>query len=517
MSDAILYQPSEWQRRFHATTKLGIHEVLGAGAAGPGKTWALLNDCNDQITIEHERCAGLPNPKTGKLERHKHHLEWGTSRGWALHLRRTRLNLEQSIVIARKLFTAMDPGVQWNESRSTFVFTSGFRYQFGHCKDPNDWENFMSFEFSAIYFDELTQFNEEQYDQICTRLRSSDPVLRLMLKIRSMSNPLMRREKEEAFVIHDPHWVRRRFVDKAPEGNVIFKQKLTRKDGTFEWYKTLYMPARLHDNPDKDYVAKYEIQLLKAPPHMRAALLEGDWYVTEGSFFAEYWNKSLHVCAPFKCPRDWRFFRSMDWGFKAFGCIHWFSMDEEETLFLIREMKFRKKLDKEVAAAAKVIEMDLGLWDERRDESRITGVADTQLWEKRGQSGPDMASNFRDAGMPWRPAEKGPGSNALHAARIVKRLTDHDEGTKTPGLVIFHTCQYIISSLPAIQGSLDNPEEPASGGDDHGYDTLKYGVSYASRGRAGIPEVAPLREAWEDEEETHQARRGRHGYGQELC
>ena len=43
---------------------------------------------------------------------------------------------------------------------------------------------------TAIYFDELTAFNEEQYDQITTRLRSSDAVLGTMLKVRSMSNPM---------------------------------------------------------------------------------------------------------------------------------------------------------------------------------------------------------------------------------------------------------------------------------------------------------------------------------------
>jgi len=464
MSEAVVYNPSEWQRRFHNTTRMGINEVLGAGAAGPGKTYALLGDIFDQVVVEHERCA---NPK------HKHALKWGQSTGWALHLRRTRLNLEQTIALSHKLFKAIDPGAQWNEQKSTWTFTSGFRYQFGHCKDPNDWESFMSFEFSAIYFDELTQFNEEQYDQICTRLRSSDPVLSLMLKIRAMSNPLMRREGADNFTINDPNWVRRRFVDKAPQGNVVFKKKLTRKDGTVEWYKTLYMPAKLHDNPNKDFVKQYEIKLLNSPPHIRQALLEGDWYVTEGSFFAEYWNKTLHVIQPFKCPRDWRFFRSMDWGFKVFGCIHWFAIDEEETLYCIRELKFKNKLDVEVAEMVKQYETDLGLWDTGRKCSRITGVADTQIFEQRGQSGVSIGENFRLKGVPWEGAKKGPGSNRQHAANIIKRLTDHDDGTKSPGLVIFEGCRYIIATLPAIQTSLDDPEEPQSGGDDHGYDCLR--------------------------------------------
>lgn len=517
MTETIVYQPSEWQRRFHATTQRGINEVLGAGAAGPGKTMCLVCDIFDQVVVEHERAFGIQDPMTGKVRQHKYRTGPGRSTGWALHLRRTVKNLEQTIVLSQKLFKAIDPNAQWSESKSTWTFASGFRYQFGHCKDPNDWENFMSFEFSAIYYDELTQFNEEQYDQINTRLRSTDPVLSTMLKIRAMSNPLMRREQGESFTVNDPNWVRRRFVDKAPQGNTIFKKKLTRRDGTVEWYKSLYMPAKLHDNPNKDFVRQYELRLLNSPHHIRQALLEGDWYVTEGSFFAEYWNRSLHVVKPFKCPRDWKFLRSMDWGFKVFGCIHWFAMDEEETLYVIRELKFKNKLDTEVAAMVKVVEMDLGLWDERRNCSRITGPADTQLWTALGQAGATMGENFRLKGVPWVRAMKAAGSNQVHAQNVIKRLTDHDDGTKTPGLVFFDTCKYIIQTLPAIQTSLDNPDEPQTGGDDHAWDCLKYGVTYASRGRMGIQDLARLRDPWEEEEQGVAPRRGRHGYGQELC
>lgn len=516
-ADGVIYRPSEWQRRFHATTKLGIRHVLGAGAAGPGKTTALLYDAVDQITVEHERCSGVVD-EAGKVRRHKHHLEWGTSTGWALHLRRTVKQLVQTIRLSKLAFPAIDAGAKWNEQATTWTFSSGYTYQFGHCKDPNSWEDFMSSAYSAIYFDELTAFNEEQYDQVTTRLRSDDPVMSLMLKVRSMSNPLMRRDAGDNFIINDPHWVRRRFVDPCREGNVVHWKKIRMADGTSERVGWLYMPAKLSNNPNKQFVRQYEITLREKPIHIQKALLEGDWYVTEGSFFAEYWKQDLHVIQPFKCPRDWRFFRSMDWGFKAFGCIHWFAMDEEETLYVIRELKFKGKLAEEVAAMVKVIEKDLGLWDDARHCSRITGVADTQLWEQRGQSGANMGEAFRLKGVPWQRAMKGPGSNQTHAANIIKRLTDHDDGTKTPGIVFFEGCKYVIQGLPAIQTNPDNSEEPQSGGDDHFYDCLKYGTTYASRGRAGVPAVRKLRKPWEeDEDAAPAARRGRHGYGQELC
>lgn len=505
--EPLLYKPSDWQQRFHSLTKLGVRHALGAGAAGPGKTTCLLFDAVDQITVEHERCQN---------RKHKHHIQWGQSKGWVLHLRRTRLQLEQTIVLARRAFVAIDPGVEWNEQKSTFTFTSGLKYQFGHCKDPHDWENYMSFEFTAIYFDELTQFNEEQYDQICTRLRTTDPVLMLMLKVRSMSNPLMRKEGTENFVINDPNWVRRRFVDPNPMGNQIFWKKLKMSDGSVERVGSVYMPAKLRDNPDKVFVRQYEATLREQPLHIQKALLEGDWYVTVGSFFAEYWQQALHVCKAFRVPGDWRFFRSMDWGFKAPGCIHWFALDDDDTLYVIKELKFKGKTDSEVAAMVQVVEEELDLWDEKRNESRITGVADTQLWEQRGQSGENMAEVFRKRGVPWLRADKK--SRQTNAGHIIKRLTDHADGTKTPGLVFFESCRYIVQTLPAIQTSQHNSEEPQDGGDDHAYDTLAYGCAYASKGKAAIPPKRAPKDEWEDEDSVSNARRrGRHGYGQELC
>lgn len=510
----ILYEPSPWQRAFHSTAAMGIREVLGGGAAGPGKTTALLNDCNDQIAIEHERCAGIEDPVTGKKRPHKHQLQWGTSTGWALHLRRTRTMLEQTIAKSKLLFKAIDPGADWNEQKSTWTFSSGFKYQFGHCKDPDDYLQYYSSEFSWIGFDELTQFLESQYMQIGSRLRSSDPVLSLMLRIRSMTNPFQKQEGSEVFVTRDPRWVWKRFVEPDPKGNVVRWRKIQMSDGTFERSGILYMPARLEHNPDKEFRRKYEINLRTMPIHIQAALLKGDWNVTEGSFFAEYWREDLHVCKPFTPSKDWRYFRSMDWGFKAPGVIHWWALDDDDTLWCIKEFKFQGKTDVEVAAAVRAIEETLGLWD--GEESLITGPADNQLWEQRGSATKSMGHVFAEKGVPWVKADKR--SRITNAGHVIKRLRDHDDGTKVPGLVFFSSCRYIISTLPSVQTSPHNSEEPADGGDDHAIDSVFYGVAYASKGKGAVPPKRTVKDEWEQEDGGRDTlRKGRYGYGQELC
>ncbi len=498
MNDKPFYSPSEWGHIFH---NLPHNEALGAGAAGPGKSLILLMEPMQQIVVEHERCMNPDHPE---------HIPWGTSSGWALHLRRTRPMLEPSIKRSHRMFKHIDPGATWNENKMTWTFRSGYLYQFGHCHDTTDWENFLSFEFSIILFDELVQFEEEQYDQIISRLRSSDPVLRTMLKVRAMSNPLMRKQVGENFSIKDPNWVRKRFVVPAPNGKETLYRELTMGDGRKVKRTSIYMPATLHDNPDKDFVASYEETLQGMKPHIRQALLYGNWYITEGSFFGDVWNPQLHTCEPFAIPKEWPKFRSMDWGYKKPGSIHWVAMDEDENLFFFRELKFQGMHDDEVAHAIEQIETGYGLW--KNGKSLITGPADNQLWEKRGDSAKSKAEVMAAHGVNWFPADKR--SRLRNAELLDKRLKDHDGGTKTPGIVFFKNCTEIIKLIPAIQTSDKNSEEPADGNDDHPFDSTLYACAAASHGRVGIQWTSEEDEEFRKEKQSK--RRGRWGYGSEA-
>jgi phage terminase large subunit len=503
--NAPIYKASEWGARYHA---LDTHEALGAGSAGPGKTWVLLADPLYQIQVEHERCLKPEHP---------HHNEWGMSTGWALHLRRTRPMLEQTISRAHRLFPSVDPGVRWDAQKTTFTFSSGYKFQFGHCKDQNDWEIYLSNEYTHIAWDELVQFEEEQYDQVNTRLRSADPVLKRMLKIRAMSNPLMRRGREDNFSVRDPRWVRKRFVDPFPAGNKVLKRKIVMGDGTVRWRRWVYLPAKLSDNPDPTFVAQYEFELRSAKPHIRKALLDGDWYVTANSFFAEEWEPRLHVCKPFHIPKDWPRFRSGDWGFKVPGCIHWWAMDPDGNLFCYREFTFKGKTDAEVAKEVQAIEELDGVWDKAKRRSRLTGPMDNQLWEQRGDSGESKAEVFAKAGIEWIQADKR--SRQTGAERLTKRLRDHQGGTTTPGIVFFDACTEAIRTIPALNTSERNPNEPEDGGDDHWYDSVVYACSYASLGRSVVT-GGYRRESDDfddDDRRVSGQNRGRYGYGSSVC
>lgn len=501
MSEYV-YKPSAWGEIYHNVV---VDELLGAGAAGPGKTEVLLNDANFQIFEEHKRCE--------QSSTHPFPLRWGQSRGWALHLRRTVPQLAPTIKRSHEIFPYIDPKARWIASEHTWIFSSGYRYQFGHCKDPDDWENYYSAEFTWIGFDEAIQFLEEQYDQIKTRLRTSDPVLSRMLKCRLMSNPVIKRQTNESFVTRNPLWLRKRFVDPAPEGKKKLKRRIVLEDGSTVWRTRMYLPATLWDNPNKQFVKDYEVTLQEAKPHIRQALLYGNWYATEDSFYADVWSPQIHICQPFRIPDEWPRFRSMDWGYKNPGCVHWYAMDDDKNLYVIRELTFREKTDVEVARMIREIEFSMGTWQHKR--SILSGPADTQLWEERGETGRTKAQAMALHGVYWTKADKR--SRQHNAEQLVKRLKDHRGGKTTAGLVVFNTCRKLIETLPTIQTDPHDAEVPGDGGDDHWHDSLLYAVAYASRGRVGVARTAKVKQPWELEDEedavAKKERRGRLGYG----
>jgi hypothetical protein len=507
VTEPALYVASEWGAKYHSLTH---NEALGAGSAGPGKSLVLLMDPLPRVLFEHKRCELDPT--------HPLFLEWGKSKGWALHLRRTLPMLRQTIERANQYFPAIDPsakgvGLGWSAADNTFTFSSGYKVEFGHCREKTDYQRYLSNQYDWLGLDELVQFEEEQYDQLSLRVRSDDPVLMKQLKIRAMSNPLTDFEGMEGVTLSNPQWVRDRFVRPCPQGGKTHWRWITRRDGTREKRNWIYLRATLYDNPNKEFVKIYEAQLLAGKPHLRQAYLEGDWEVTAGSFFADVWDAKIHICDPFKVPKDWLRFRSMDWGFKAPGVIHWWAMDPDGNLFCIREHRFQGKKASEVAKDVKDIEGEMNLWTGSR--SAITGPADTQLWEERGVTAMSMAEEFMRAGVPWLKAEKGPGSRARNAARIYQRLEDHGHHTTTPGIVFFRGCRYIIQTLPGIQTDPKDINSPQDGGEDHAFDSTAYACAFASRGRLGIPKRLNDDDDY-DLPPKPREEMGRYGYGGRL-
>ena len=445
------YIPSPWQTEFHANR---ADEMLGGGSAGPGKSMALLMDANEQIVVEHARCAA------GEVS-------WGKSTGWALHLRREFPRLEQTIHRSHRLFRTLDPGAKYDGGSHKWTFSSGYQYQFGHLKEADSFLNYRSNEYSWLGIDELGEIEtKDPYDELVLRVRSADRVLSKMLKVRATSNPW-------------GNWVRDYFVDPAPQGRKVIRRKVRMEDGTSEERTRMFLPARLSDNPDAEFRRQYELNLQTKAPHIRAALLLGDWYVVAGSFFADIFDLARVVIKPFKIPSGWRRMRSGDWGWTQETAIHWWAVSPDNEMICYRERTFngpkaREKLDAYgVAMRIKEIEMDAGEWDRLRNRSRITGPMDHNLWSETGHRGMTMAHDMSRAGVNWTKASKG---RRQCAQQVVKRLMMKGYNDR-PALLFFEDCTKAISTIPALPTD-DSPEangeSPKKCPYDHWYDSVSY-------------------------------------------
>lgn len=216
----------------------GRGEVLYGGAGGGGKSVALLIAAAQYVT----------QPGYAAL---------------ILRRRFTQLAKAESILALAKSWWLARPDVHWHEQSRTFTFPSGAVVQFGHMDDLNARYDYQGAVYQYVGYDELTQFVEEMYTYLFTRLRrrADSP---LPLRMRAASNP--------GGVGHT--WVKARFVDPK-----------SRRAGAG------FVPAKLADNPNVDR-ASYEASLAGSDLITRQQILDGNWDAVEGGRFRAAWLRA---------------------------------------------------------------------------------------------------------------------------------------------------------------------------------------------------------------------------------
>lgn len=154
-------------------------------------------------------------------------------------------------------------GAVWNGSERSWTFpTSGAAatLRFGYLSDAQDKYRYSSSEFQYIAFDELTEFPEDDYLFLFSRLRKTKS-LAAPLRMRSASNP--------GGLGHA--WVKQRFI--APHARVDARG--------VQWNGEIaYLPATIDDNPALD-AERYRRSLRHLPALTRERLMSGDWSLRE--------------------------------------------------------------------------------------------------------------------------------------------------------------------------------------------------------------------------------------------
>ena len=448
----IIFKPNPGpQTHFLAASE---REVLYGGAAGGGKSYAMLADPLRYMV--HPQFSGLL-------------------------LRHTTEELRELIWKSQEMYPKIYPGIKWSERKMQWVAPSGARLWFSYLDRDEDVLRYQGLAFSWVGFDELTQWPTPfPWNYMRSRLRSTASDLPIYM--RATTNP------------GGPGhaWVKKMFVDPAAPGkafwatdidtgNTLTYPKGHSKDGQ-PLFKRRFIPAMLVDNPYLAEQGDYETMLLSLPEHQRKQLLEGNWDVAEGAAFSEF-NRQIHVIDPFEIPRNWVKFRSCDYGYGSFSAVLWFAVTPSEQVIVYRELYVSKVLAKDLAKM--VLEL------EQNDGQIRYGVLDSSCWHKRGDTGPSLAEQMIMEGCRWRPADRSAGSRVAGKNEIHRRL-QVDDFTEEPRLVIMSNCTNLISQLPTLPLDKANPEDiDTKINFDHLYDALRYGIM--SRPRFSVWDYDPAK------------------------
>ena len=437
----VVFKPNDGpQTEFLAASE---REVLYGGAAGGGKSYAMLAD--PLRYFGHSDFSGLL-------------------------LRHTTEELRELIYKSQELYPKIWPGIKWSERKMQWTAPSGARLWMSYLDRDEDVLRYQGLAFSWIGFDELTQWpTPYAWNYMRSRLRATAPDLPVFM--RATTNPGGRGHS----------WVKKMFIDPAP-ANTSFSAvdietgvALTFPEGHSKAGEPLFIrrfiPASLMDNPYLAASGDYEAMLLSLPEQQRRQLLHGDWDIKEGAAFTEF-NRHQHVVEPFDVPKNWRKFRACDYGYGSYSAVLWFTIAPDEQLIVYRELYVSKVLATDLADMVLDLEVD--------DGNIKYGVLDSSLWHKRGDTGPSLAEQMIMKGCRWRPSDRSKGSRVSGKNELHRRL-QVDEYTGEARLVFFDNCVNTISQIPAIPLDKNNPEDVDTKAEDHLYDALRYGIKSRPR------------------------------------
>jgi len=432
----IIFKPNVGPQTFFLAA--AEREVLYGGAAGGGKSYAMLAD--PLRYMGHPQYSGLL-------------------------LRHTTEELRELIWKSQEMYPKIYPGIKWSERKMQWQAPSGARLWMSYLDRDEDVLRYQGLAFSWIGFDELTQWHTPfAWNYMRSRLRTSAPDLPIFM--RATTNP--------GGPGHS--WVKKMFIDPSPAGKAFWATDLDSgqtlvypkghsKEGV-PLFKRRFIPAMLSDNPYLADGGDYETMLLSLPEHQRKQLLEGNWDIAEGAAFSEF-DRTKHVIDPFDIPKNWTKFRACDYGYGSFSAVVWFAVTPSEQLIIYRELYVSKVLAKDLAHLILRAEADDGLIR--------YGVLDSSCWHKRGDTGPSLAEQMIMEGCRWRPSDRSAGSRVSGKNEMHRRL-QVDPFTEMPRLVITSNCVNTIAQLPIIPLDKRNPEDIDTKAEDHLYDAIRYGI-----------------------------------------
>jgi len=375
-----------------------------------------------------------------------------------LFLRREEPDLRELIDRGTELYEACCPGARWVESRMRFEFPSKATLKFGSVQRADDVQQYKTFEFSYIAFDELTTFEKSQYIYLLSRNRSSK-VAGLPLHMRAGTNP--------DGIGHG--WVYSYYVRGREPGKVYRHQFEIVDPRTGPRIVTLtrqFIPATVFDNPHVSDLDSYLAGLQAMGKDLADALLYGKWDFFHGQMFPYEFRE----VEPGLKSSEYYVVRCMDYGWSAPSVIYWLvvypQLEGLPNVEVASELVVRETNVKGIAQLAlyreKMLERDFGL------ARPMLSVIDPSAARAEGTSGGrNIQSMLQMHGLWFEKADNDRQSGWAGIRQLMEnRLLTFWRG-KVP---------YLLQTMPKLVRDPDKADDIKPKQDDHGADGLRYGV-----------------------------------------
>ena len=439
----MIWKPQPRQSAFQ---KRPEYEALYGGAAGGGKSDAILTEALRQIHIPYYK---------------------------AIIFRKTFPEARELISRSAELYPVASRGAKYNGSEHCWRFPSGAKIYFGSMQHAKDRYKYQGQAYDFIGFDELQHFTWDEYSYMFSRNRPTGPGTRVY--IRATANP--------GGIGHG--WIKQRFIDVAPPETTVWdKMEIRTPNGRIISQKRsrIFIPAKVYDNPallnnNPNYLAS----LAMMPEAERKALLDGDWDIFSGQVFTEWRNNPdhyddhiwTHVINPFPIPKNWKIWRGFDYGYTRPFSVGWYAADTQGKIYRIRELygctgepNVGLKIDPvEQARRIKEIEND----DPNLKGRNIIGIADPAIWSRStGESIADMMEKAPNHIV------FSPGDHERIAGKMQFHYRFAFDAEGECLFQVFNTCKHFIRTIPSLVYDESNVEDIDTETEDHIYDECRY-------------------------------------------
>ncbi|UUV44517.1 terminase large subunit [Rhodobacter phage RcMotherGoose] len=509
--------------------------------------WRAIPGTSQQMAFEsdcdHTLYTGTRGP--GKTDAQLMKFRDGVGQGYGpfwrgIILDREYKNLDDLISKSRRWFPEFNDGAKFLSSTSAlkWVWPTGEELLFRSADKEQDYWQFHGHEYPFLGWNELTKYpTADLYDMFMSTNRTSFrpedyPVYidRVILRDYGKQVQIHRKHKNavpmllpeiklQVFSTTNPYgpghnWVKRRFIDPAPYGEVITtsievidpktKEKATvkkRQVAIFGSYtENIYLT--------KEYIATLSQEKDK---NRRKAWLTGSWDIIAGGALDDVWQASKHVLPRFVIPPSWKIDRAFDDGSSHPFAVGWFAeadgteadvlnratgqwekfcpapksiiqffewygseIDEQTGQPSIGTNKGLKLSARNIAKG--IVEREVSLmvngWISEQPkpgpaDNRIRNVIDKEL-----ETTEDI---MKKEGVKWESSDKSPGSRIVGLQLLRDRLEASLTG-EDPGFYVMENCRATIALLPVLPRDSKKPDDVDTSAEDHPYDMIRYRV-----------------------------------------